>query len=197
MKSTYKSGAQKRRDKKKLAEAARNSRSLSSWLGHESRRIQSETSEKAARNRVGSTTAEADWVSSATAEAEQISSAAAEAEQVSSETAEAEQVNEDVSTTATQSTESETVPQKSCNPEALVSLNDSDFPTTITNPEIKRAIIAAGPTQPEGPFPKDPPRTSRSFSNSYYSFITQSGVTLRRFLLCYSRSIDRVYCQPC
>ena len=94
MKRTYKSGAQKQRDKKKkLAEAARNSRSLSSWLGHQSRRIQSETSEKAARNRDGSTTAEADWVSSATAEAEQVSSA----------TAEVEPVNEDVSTRATQS----------------------------------------------------------------------------------------------
>ena len=104
MKRTYKSGAQKQRDKKKkLAEAARNSRSLSSWLGHQIRRIQSETSEKAARNRDGSTTAEADWVSSATAEAEQVSSATAEAEQVSSATAEAEPVNEDVSTRATQS----------------------------------------------------------------------------------------------
>ena len=162
MKRTYKSGAQKQCDKKKkLAEAVRNSRSLSSWLGHQSRRIQSETSEKAAQNRDGSTTAEADWVSSATAEAKQVSSTTAEAEQVSSATAEAEPVNEDVSTTATQSTESETVPQKSCNPEALVSLNDSDFPTTITNPEINRAIIAAGPTQPEGPFPKDPPQTGQ------------------------------------
>ena len=114
MKRTYKSGAQKQRDKKKkLAEAARDSRSLSSSLEHQSRRIQSETSEKAARNRDGSTTAEADWVSSATAEAEQVSSATAEAEQVSSATAEAEQVssataeaepvNEDVSTRATQS----------------------------------------------------------------------------------------------
>ena len=114
MKRTYKSGAQKQRDKKKkLAEAARNSRSLSSWLGHQSRRIQSETSEKAARNRdglttaeadwVSSATAEADWVSSATAEAKQISSATAEAEQVSSATAEVEPVNEDVSTRATQS----------------------------------------------------------------------------------------------
>ena len=152
MKKTYKSGAQKQCDKKKkLAEAARNSRSLSSWLGHQSRRIQSKTSEKAAHNRDGSTTAEADWVSSATGEAEQVSSA----------TAEAEQDNENVSTTSTQSTESETVPQKSCNSEALVSLNDSDFPTTITNPEINRAIIAAGPTQPEGPFPKDPPQTGQ------------------------------------
>ena len=94
MKRTYKRGAQKQRDKKKkLAEVARNSRSLSSWLGHQSSRIQSETSEKAARNRDGSTTAEADWVSSATAEAEQVSSA----------TAEAEPVNEDVSTRGTQS----------------------------------------------------------------------------------------------
>ena len=79
MKRTYKRGAQKQRDKKKLAEVARNSRSLSSWLGCQSSRIQSETSEKAARNRDGSTTAEADWVSSATAEAEQVSSATAEA----------------------------------------------------------------------------------------------------------------------
>ena len=198
MKRTYKSGAQKQRDKKKkLAEAARGSRSLSSWLGHQSRRIQSETSEKAARNRHCSTTAEADWVSSAKAEADWVGSATAEAQQVSSATAEAEPVNEDISTTATQSIESETVPQKSCIHEALVSLNDSDFPTTITNPEIKRAIIAAGPTQLEGPFPKDLPQTGRSFSNSYYSFITQSGVTLRRFWLCDSRSINRVYCQPC
>ena len=60
MKRTYKNGAQKQRDKKKkLAEAARSSRSLSLWLGHQSLRIQSETSEKAARNRDGSTTAEA------------------------------------------------------------------------------------------------------------------------------------------
>ena len=31
------------------------------------------------------------------------------------------------------------------------SKNDS-FPTTILNSEIKKAIIAAGPKQPEGPF---------------------------------------------
>ena len=161
MKRTYKSGAQKQCDKKKLAEAARNSRSLSSWLGHQSRRIQSETSEKAARNRDGSTTEEPDWVSSATAEVEQVSSTTAETEQVNSATAEAELVNEEVSTTATQSTESETVPQKSCNPEALVNLNDSDFPSTIPNPEINRAVNAAGPTQPEGPFPKHPPQTGQ------------------------------------
>ena len=35
------------------------------------------------------------------------------------------------------------------------SKND-DFPTIIVNLEIKKAIIAAGPKQPEGPLPKDP-----------------------------------------
>ena len=54
MKRTYKSGAQKQCDKKKkLAEASINSRSLSSWLGHQSRLIQSETSEDNNGDRLG------------------------------------------------------------------------------------------------------------------------------------------------
>ena len=35
------------------------------------------------------------------------------------------------------------------------SKND-DFPTIIVNSDMKKAIIAAGPKQSEGPFPKDP-----------------------------------------
>ena len=35
------------------------------------------------------------------------------------------------------------------------SKNDN-FPTIIVNSEIKKAIIAAAPKQPEGPFPKNP-----------------------------------------
>ena len=69
---------------------------MSSWLRHQSRRIQSERSVKAARNGDCSTTAEADWVSLATAKADWVSSATAEAEQVSSQTAEAEPGNEDI-----------------------------------------------------------------------------------------------------
>ena len=47
------------------------------------------------------------------------------------------------------------------------SKND-DFPTIIVNSEIKKAIIAAGPKQPEGPFPKDPLQSGRLFSINYY-----------------------------
>ena len=76
------------------------------------------------------------------------------------------------------------------------SKND-DFPTIIVTSEIKKAIIAAGPKQPEGSFPKDPLQSSRLFSTNYYHYVTQSGLKLRRYWLCYSSSMDRVYCQPC
>ena len=46
------------------------------------------------------------------------------------------------------------------------SKND-DFPTIIVNSEIKKAIITAGPKQPEEPFPKDPLQGGRSFSTNY------------------------------
>ena len=47
---------------------------------------------------------------------------------------------------------------------------NDDFLTGIANSEIKKAIIAAGPKQPEGPFPKDPLQTSRSISTNYYHY---------------------------
>uniref|UniRef100_H2XJG8 TTF-type domain-containing protein n=1 Tax=Ciona intestinalis TaxID=7719 RepID=H2XJG8_CIOIN len=62
---------------------------------------------------------------------------------------------------------------------------------------IKKTIIAAGPKQPKGPFPKDPLKNGRSFSTNYYYYVTQSGLKLRRYWLCYSPNMDRVYCQPC
>ena len=76
------------------------------------------------------------------------------------------------------------------------SKND-DFSTIIVNSEIKKAIIAAGPKQPEGPFPKNPLQSDRLFSTNYYHYVTQSGLKLRRYWLCYSSSIDCAYCQPC
>ena len=76
------------------------------------------------------------------------------------------------------------------------SKND-DFSTIIVNSEIKKAIIAAGPKQPEGPFPKDPLQSGRLFSTNYYHYRTQSGLKLQRYWLCYSSNMDRVYCQPC
>ena len=77
-----------------------------------------------------------------------------------------------------------------------VSKND-DFSTIIIDSEIKKAIIAAGPKQPEGPFPKDPLQSGCSFSTNYYHFVAQSGLKLRRYWLCYSSSMNRVYCQLC
>ena len=76
------------------------------------------------------------------------------------------------------------------------SKND-DFPTIIVNSEIKKAIIAAGPKQPEGLFPKDPLQSGRLFSTNYYHYVTQSGLKLQIYWLCYSSSMDRVYCQLC
>lgn len=61
---------------------------------------------------------------------------------------------------------------------------------------MKRRIIASGPNQPDGPFPKDE-KQGRSFSNSYYSFTTKAGLKLYRHWLCYSEKLDCVYCQPC
>ena len=75
------------------------------------------------------------------------------------------------------------------------SKND-DFPVIIVNLEIKKAIIAAGPKQPKGTFPKDPLQSDSSFLINYHHFVTQSGLELPRYWLCYSSSMDRVYCQP-
>ena len=45
------------------------------------------------------------------------------------------------------------------------SKND-DFSTIIVNSEIKKAVIEAGSKQPEGPFPKSPLQSGRSFSTN-------------------------------
>ena len=36
---------------------------------------------------------------------------------------------------------------------------------------MKKEIIAAGPKQPEGPFPKDPFQSGRLFSTNYYYYL--------------------------
>ena len=57
------------------------------------------------------------------------------------------------------------------------SKND-DFSIIIVNSEIKKAIIAASPKQPEGPFPKDLLQSSHLFSTNYYHYVTQLGLKL-------------------
>ena len=72
------------------------------------------------------------------------------------------------------------------------SKND-DFPTFNVNSEIKKVIIAAGPKQPEGPYPKDPLQSGRLFSRNYYQYLTPSGLKLRRFWLCNHQHISALY----
>ena len=72
---------------------------------------------------------------------------------------------------------------------------NGDFPTIVVNSEIKKVIIAAGAKQPEEPFPKDPLQSGRSFSTNYCHFVTIRSKSTK--VLCYSSSMDRVYCQPC
>ena len=64
------------------------------------------------------------------------------------------------------------------------SKND-DFPNIIVNSKIKKATIAAGPKQSEAPLPKVPLQSGGSFSTNYYHFVTQSGLKLQRYWLCY------------
>ena len=74
---------------------------------------------------------------------------------------------------------------------------NNNFPTIIVNLEIKKAIVAAGAEQLKGSFPKDPLLSGRLFSTNYYHYVEQSGLKLRRYWLCYSSSMDLIYCQPC
>ena len=76
------------------------------------------------------------------------------------------------------------------------SKND-DFPIIIVNSVVKKAIIAAGPKQPKEPFPKDPLQSGRLLLTNYYHYVTQSGLKPRTYWLCYTSSMDCVYCQLC
>ena len=153
MKRNYQSGAEKRQaERRKIAEAARNSQRSSSWL------TRPETSK-------------------------------ADEQDVS--IPETESTSHFVDVRIRETENSDTTTDRSD-----ASKND-DLPIFIVNSEIKKAIIATGPKQSEGPFPKDPLQNSRSISTNYHHFVTQLGLKLRRYWLCYSLSMDCVYCQPC
>ena len=156
MKISYQSGAQKRQAKRrKIAEAARNSQRLSSWL------TRPETSK-------------------------------ADEQDVSIRETESTPQLVDVNSfnNSTNEENSDTTKDRSD-----ASKND-DFPTIIVNSEIKKAIIAASPKQPEGPFPKYPLQSGRLFSTNYYHYVTQSGLKLRRYWFCYLSSMDLFTASP-
>ena len=127
MKKYYQSGAQKRQaNGRKIAEAARDSQRLSSWL------TRPETSK-------------------------------ADEQDVS--IGETESTLELVDVSIRETENSDTTKDRSD-----ASKND-DFSTIIVNSVIKRAITAAGPKPPEGPFPKETFQNGHSFSINNYHFV--------------------------
>ncbi|OCT96206.1 hypothetical protein XELAEV_18013881mg [Xenopus laevis] len=69
------------------------------------------------------------------------------------------------------------------------------YPITITDPNIKKFILAHGPCRPKGPFPRD--QAHRRFSENYYETITKTGHKIPITWLCYSPKLNAAYCEPC
>jgi hypothetical protein len=68
------------------------------------------------------------------------------------------------------------------------------FTSGLTDAD-KHFIISNGPCRPLGPYQKD--KNNRNFSNFYYTKISTSGIKTDRMWLCYSKLLDKCYCQPC
>ena len=131
MKRNYQTGAQKRQAKRrKIAEAARNSQQLNSWLSRPE-------------------TSKADKQDFSIRDTES--------------TPQCVNVNSFNNTTNEENFDT--------TKDRLEASKNDDFPAIIVNSEITKATIAAGPKQPEGPFPKDPLRRGRLFSINYYHYV--------------------------
>ncbi|GFV66598.1 zinc finger MYM-type protein 1 [Trichonephila clavipes] len=65
--------------------------------------------------------------------------------------------------------------------------------STPIDADLREQILKLGPYQPEGNFQKD--AKARSFSSSYYSFISKAGQKIERKWLCYSTRLHVAYCQ--
>ncbi|KAF5281919.1 hypothetical protein FQR65_LT14445 [Abscondita terminalis] len=78
---------------------------------------------------------------------------------------------------------------------------NQNFPTDIAHypqnltTEMKKFILKYEPCKPKEPFPKN--LKNRSFSEVYYSTFSKSGIKINRQWLCYSATLDVVYCEPC
>ncbi|XP_055855530.1 zinc finger MYM-type protein 5-like [Episyrphus balteatus] len=71
-----------------------------------------------------------------------------------------------------------------------------DFPELITDPAVKKQLVASGARQPRGPFPIDK-KSGRVFFENYYWIVSKSGLKLNRSWLSYSTEKNVVYCFPC
>ncbi|GFX09239.1 hypothetical protein TNCV_1068251 [Trichonephila clavipes] len=66
---------------------------------------------------------------------------------------------------------------------------------TPIDADLREQILKLGPYQPEDNFQKD--IKGRSFSSSYYNFISKAGQKIERKWLCYSTRLHVAYCQVC
>ncbi|GFW83964.1 DUF4371 domain-containing protein [Trichonephila clavipes] len=71
----------------------------------------------------------------------------------------------------------------------------SHYVGTPIDADLREQILKLGPYQPEGNFQKD--AKGRSFSSSYYSFISKAGQKIERKWLCYLTRLHVAYCQAC
>ncbi|GFW12985.1 hypothetical protein TNCV_3329171 [Trichonephila clavipes] len=82
------------------------------------------------------------------------------------------------------------------NEETKLIRNDlAHYVGTPIDADLREQILKLGPYQPEGNFQKD--AKGRSFSSSYYSFISKAGQKIEKKWLCYSTRPHVAYCQVC
>lgn len=73
-------------------------------------------------------------------------------------------------------------------------LFESDY-TKLPTKEIRDFVLQHDPCQPEMKFPDN--AKGRHFSVTYYFIRTATGQSIRRTWLCYSPSLQKVYCENC
>ncbi|GFW15873.1 zinc finger MYM-type protein 5 [Trichonephila clavipes] len=98
------------------------------------------------------------------------------------------------------STNKDTLPKEkeSENENEETKLIRNDFAHYVGTPidaDLREQILKLGPYQAEGNFQKD--AKGRSFSSSYYSFISKAGQKIEIKWLCYSTRLHVAYCQVC
>ncbi|GFS88866.1 putative endonuclease-reverse transcriptase [Trichonephila clavipes] len=88
----------------------------------------------------------------------------------------------------------EKVESENENEETKLIRNDfAHYVGTPIDADLREQILKLGPYQPEGNFQKD--ANGRSFSSSYYSFISKARQKIKRKWLCYSTRLHIAYSQ--
>ena len=88
-----------------------------------------------------------------------------------------------------------------CNSQENIDISNAVYPSdrglygNQLSSNMLKSIIVYGSCRPRIDFPKD--ENNRSFSEHYYSYRNKLGMILPRAWLCYSPTMNSVYCEPC